>query len=396
MSDHKTSSGCSSSDAIASLPRFQSLLAKAAKAANEPDGRVCLIGSNRPATEWLRNRLYRDLAAESSTASIDAGSKNPTDCLSSMLGQFGYDFASKNRNELLGMLRVFAVHQSDAGNRPVLFVRNAHRISAELIVILNELNQITSNREPAIAVVLFGHPPLLPWLKSLGLDDAELFSKHSLTVEPFGAAEVVRYVKARCGLTIRDLKLLEDVLQNTDGNPDQMDKLIAGARRRGEISEFTLAESLAAPPSQSANDDTEAEARIIVSQSGQLVSEQTLVRQRSMIGRAEHNDLMLDSRYVSRYHALLVKGPEESDWIVDLNSRNGTFVNSRAIDYMALRHDDVISLGNHRLKYVNPAATGRRPARAAFAGNATAVFETLRADGGPDLSLLTQNLRKPG
>ena len=40
--------------------------------------------------------------------------------------------------------------------------------------------------------------------------------------------------------------------------------------------------------------------------------------------------------------------------LVDLNSTNGTFVNSRRIESAVLRHDDVISLGNHGIKLVAP------------------------------------------
>ena len=46
--------------------------------------------------------------------------------------------------------------------------------------------------------------------------------------------------------------------------------------------------------------------------------------------------------------------------LVDLNSTNGTLVNSRRIQSKALRHDDVISLGNHGIKLIAPSYRTRR------------------------------------
>ena len=42
--------------------------------------------------------------------------------------------------------------------------------------------------------------------------------------------------------------------------------------------------------------------------------------------------------------------------LMDLNSTNGTFVNSRRVSNYVLSHNDVISLGNNRLKFEHPAA----------------------------------------
>jgi pSer/pThr/pTyr-binding forkhead associated (FHA) protein len=41
---------------------------------------------------------------------------------------------------------------------------------------------------------------------------------------------------------------------------------------------------------------------------------------------------------------------------MDLNSTNGTFVNSRRVSNHVMRHDDVISFGHFTIKFVHPAA----------------------------------------
>jgi pSer/pThr/pTyr-binding forkhead associated (FHA) protein len=44
---------------------------------------------------------------------------------------------------------------------------------------------------------------------------------------------------------------------------------------------------------------------------------------------------------------------------MDLNSSNGTFVNSKRVSNHVLIHDDVITLGHHRIKFHDPSATSR-------------------------------------
>jgi len=80
---------------------------------------------------------------------------------------------------------------------------------------------------------------------------------------------------------------------------------------------------------------------------------------RLLIGRAEHNDLSIDSKFVSRHHALLVRHGS-STLLMDLNSANGTFVNSRRISNQVLANDDVITLGDYGLKFVDHGAKRRQ------------------------------------
>jgi pSer/pThr/pTyr-binding forkhead associated (FHA) protein len=46
---------------------------------------------------------------------------------------------------------------------------------------------------------------------------------------------------------------------------------------------------------------------------------------------------------------------------MDLNSTNGTFVNSRRISNLMLKNEDIVLVGNHRIKFVDPTATERMP-----------------------------------
>ena len=67
---------------------------------------------------------------------------------------------------------------------------------------------------------------------------------------------------------------------------------------------------------------------------------------RVTIGRHDSNDLQLDSRTVSSYHAEILSSAEGT-YISDLRSTNGTYVNDRRIDRQRLSSGDVIRAGSY-------------------------------------------------
>ena len=64
------------------------------------------------------------------------------------------------------------------------------------------------------------------------------------------------------------------------------------------------------------------------------------------IGRTPDNDVVLADLSVSKRHAELRKSPSGQFEIVDLGSRNGTFVNGKRVHSTPLTESDLISIGN--------------------------------------------------
>jgi pSer/pThr/pTyr-binding forkhead associated (FHA) protein len=76
------------------------------------------------------------------------------------------------------------------------------------------------------------------------------------------------------------------------------------------------------------------------------------------IGKAPHNDIVLDHPAVSHTHAVIL-ARDGGYIIVDLESRNGTFVNGQRLgsEGQALRHGDKIQMGEVLLTFRSPAET---------------------------------------
>lgn len=69
------------------------------------------------------------------------------------------------------------------------------------------------------------------------------------------------------------------------------------------------------------------------------------------VGREPSCELMLVSDLVSRNHARLIVGPEQT-LLIDLGSTNGTYVNDRRVRDRILQDGDRISFGDTVLKYL--------------------------------------------
>jgi pSer/pThr/pTyr-binding forkhead associated (FHA) protein len=92
--------------------------------------------------------------------------------------------------------------------------------------------------------------------------------------------------------------------------------------------------------------------RVIVTRDGEIVADYQLTRQQYVIGRADLADIIIEDSYVSKMHAML-QVYSNAIILVDLNSTNGTTVNSTVVPKTILRNNDIISLGRHRLKIEN-------------------------------------------
>ncbi|MDW5327093.1 FHA domain-containing protein [Plantactinospora sp. KLBMP9567] len=83
-------------------------------------------------------------------------------------------------------------------------------------------------------------------------------------------------------------------------------------------------------------------------EAGRVPSATYQAARRTRIGRAPDNDIVLDDLLVSRYHAELLRTPAGLN-LVDLGTRNGTFVNGRRVSTAELRPGDLLSFGRHQL-----------------------------------------------
>jgi hypothetical protein len=71
---------------------------------------------------------------------------------------------------------------------------------------------------------------------------------------------------------------------------------------------------------------------------------------RTRIGRGADNELVIDTKHISRYHAVLLAGPVNTT-IEDLNSTNGVFVNGKRVARQVLKDGDKVTVGRTQFRY---------------------------------------------
>jgi len=90
--------------------------------------------------------------------------------------------------------------------------------------------------------------------------------------------------------------------------------------------------------------------KLIVTDSSGQTKDFPLNKERVTIGRHADNDIPLNDKAVSGHHAVVITILQDS-FLEDLDSTNGTQVNSKQIAKHPLSHGDVISIGRNSLRY---------------------------------------------
>ena len=322
-----------------------------------------LSGKSTVAREFMRS-----FPSDVSKAMVDGEGLTSNALLSSVLSQFGYKLELTSANELLSMLRVFSMQQSAAGHAPILVVENTHAMEADTLRVLCEFAGFAVNRQSALRIMLLSDRSIE---NIISAPEMECISKRVTGVHllgPMTALETRDYLHQKldaAGATspadIFPDSVCADVYSASNGWPGVADRLallaFAKAKTCPVLPEHIkrLALTADAAPAPAVSGEYDGHPRIFLTNKGKTLGEITLERPRLLIGRSEHNDLRINSNFISRHHAMFVRHGAAT-LLMDLNSTNGTFVNSRRVSNYVMMHDDIVSIGNHRMKFVHPEA----------------------------------------
>ncbi len=77
------------------------------------------------------------------------------------------------------------------------------------------------------------------------------------------------------------------------------------------------------------------------------------VGEETTVGRSKDNDIVINDQTVSAHHCILRKG-EEGYVVTDLESTNGTRVNTREVKEARLRDKDIVQIGSVEFLFEDP------------------------------------------
>jgi type II secretory pathway predicted ATPase ExeA len=368
------------------------------EACRKPTGLALLQGPPLSGKSTLIQHLVESRDTDQECAVVDGTGLNNTSLLETTLRQFGYEADFESDNELLAMIRVFALQQAANHQPPLLIIENTHRLNPSALQALCNLADLTCTRAhrltSALKIVLVSDRSLESIIEAPAMAPIARRVAVNFQMRPMSCDDAKEYLREKlrkAGSAIPEYvfpnSVCVELWDASGGWPGVLDRISLLALSRADA--LPVAISAIERPTLPYSDWDEhsiAELedavgaipeppKLFVSKDGEVVKELIFDQPRLLIGRSEHNDIAIPSRFVSRHHLLLVRHGSTT-FMMDLNSSNGSFVNSRRVSNHVLIDNDVITVGNHRIKFCDPYAKSR----GAMTGSEftdTAIMKTL-------------------
>ncbi len=313
-------------------------------------------------------QFVSELPRDAAVAVIDGTRIKPRGLLSEVLARYGYAPDLQSTEELLQMIAMFAGQQARTFQAPILLVDNADRMFPSALQTVSKLAAITEQGRPAMRIILTSRQSIGAFTD--GKKGAPERAFDVLRLAPMSINDALVYLHARleaCGIGTPDSIFPGDVCDKlfalSLGRPGNLNALALAAIKAAKS--FPISVAQFAGPQETRKARTPP--RIIVSRDGKGVEDFVFNDKKVLIGRSDFADIVIEDEFCSKFHVLLLL---YSDGLVllDLNSVNGTTVNSVKVKSTLLLDDDIISLGHHRLKVVNvPVADSGAAGRATIA-----------------------------
>jgi type II secretory pathway predicted ATPase ExeA len=312
------------------------------------------------------NKLAKYLQEGFTVLALDGASLTGRQLVAALLAKLGCNVKLLSVPELLELLNVVVAHRARMSSAPVLFVENIDRMNPGTLQVLCSIAEFTSQGRSAVQMILTGRNKSLAVLESQEMASVAFRTHCVVALTPLTVRETINYLHVRLSASgveqpqnVFTLEVCERLHEISGGWPGLLNDHAIKAMVRARHFPVRIAVVCAQPkPRLVENKRPVASApRLILSKSGQTIADYALTNRKLLIGRSKLADIRIDDDYVSSFHAMLLRGPD--GWVIsDLNSSNGTCVNSRQIRNKILSNSDVISIGHYRLKVENLIAAG--------------------------------------
>ncbi|MEM1176440.1 MAG: FHA domain-containing protein [Pseudomonadota bacterium] len=358
---------------------FESVIAALEDMRQCRHGLVLLQGPPLSGKSTMLRVFAESLENQCAVAMVDGRGLNTTGLLEAILRQFGYEIDCSSNSELLAMLRVFCQQQTASQEAPILVLENVHELNPSALRALCELANLDLRGLSALKIVLTSSRSMQAMMQSDALACIAKRVSNDVHLRPMSAAETRQFLHTKLAAAgagrpedVITSFMCDELWQASGGWPGILDRiaLLALAKtpslplsidavERPNLPHGTWQDTRSAPaeapPSPPAVDEP---AKLVLSNNGKVTEEIRFDRQRILIGRSDHNDISIDSKFVSRHHLLLVRHGHTT-FMMDLNSTNGTYVNSRRVSNQVLIDGDIVSVGHFRIKFCDPVAASR-------------------------------------
>jgi len=305
----------------------------------QANGVALLLGPQGSGKTTIVNEQLDWSARDAAVAFIDGVRLTPRQLTSGMVSQFNIQTASEQDEHLLQALNGFLTEQTESGRTPILILDNADRATPSAFRLLNWLSALDVRGEYALRIILTGKNQLATVLKQGALRSLARRNPAMFSLNPLTSLESILYLRTRFiaaggvhSEKVFSIEVCEKLRTMSCGWPGALNGFAFEAlERRNDL-------RTARPVP-----------RLTVSRDGVNIAEYELHDRQYVIGRTELADIVIEDSYASKMHAIL-QVYSNAVLLIDLNSTNGTTVNSVVVQKTILRNNDIISLGRFRIK----------------------------------------------
>jgi general secretion pathway protein A len=330
-----------------------------------------LNGPESSGKKTIIRQYVRSMPADIPVAIVDGTRLDRTAILDAIRSQLGYEALSGSPGNSLDALKKFIVQHARRIRQPLLIVENINKMRLSAALLLCKLAVLRLQGRRAIRMILVSNRPSFDFSHVPAMSALAARTFRPFELEPMTLRETTRYLYAKLRVSgcaspdsVLPAEVCDELHKVSGGWPGIIDKFAMQAIERAEnwpvrredVNPAAIEFEPGSQPDISVVDETGGPEvqKLYLTLNRKTLQEFELRDSKILVGRSELCDLIVNSRFVSKYHALFVR-TDSAIHLLDLKSTNGTFVNSRRIQSKILRHEDVISLGNHGIKLVSRA-----------------------------------------
>jgi len=273
------------------------------------------------------------------------------------------------------LAKLEALHNE--GQHTIIFIDEAQNLEPGIIKILSQFSQVKIDNERICTIYLVGQNKIRETLDSPEISDTISVINAKYHLGPLNLKDIRRYIFHRLAVAggHKAVKFDKDVFPvietYTGGRPRLINVLTdhiltyAYMEEVNEINTRTVDQAIEdlqwlpfgvqygteKPRTEEIfKEERRNSYKFVIKINDKTQGEYFIRKKRINIGRHRENDLRIDDPLISRQHAQILQ-QGRTIYLRDLNSTNGTYVNSKRVDIAALDEGTVVKIGNAYLTF---------------------------------------------
>lgn len=336
-----------------------------------------LVGERTSSASYLIDCFVDIIDGDVSVVRITEPCSDADAGMSKVVQAVGLDPKDMNLADLEKAFTIFLSAQSLNGRRTVICFEETHDEARWVLDTIRRLIELQAKGDFGLMVILSGRPGLNELLVKPCFDVIRALAGPRIVLGPLTLVETREYISREVEAAevadigeVFEFDAVTLIHEVCSGVPDNIDALcckcigLADKEGAGPVSvnlvkkaDKLLRQSRKMPLSSAkakpkrVNGASFPAGRLIARMNGVVVQEQALSGGNILIGRDTLCDMPVTSSIVSRRHAVVVNSLDGVG-LIDLDSKNGTFVDGRRIQRHLLQSGDLIAIGNCTITYV--------------------------------------------